>query len=310
MRADPVVSTASEPAPSSRTPQVAFWIARLGSQAAMGLFFGALYLNDGSAGSAGVLSSLVVAMLAASILFGLPAGALADRIGPARGLALGAVLRATAIAMGLAVLGRPEWAWAVAFTYSAASQIYSSSEMALVRQVQPERPNRGHASLVGLQYAGHGAALLIGPALFMLAGAEALIAGAVLLYLPVTAAALKLAEHYSDREAAAAAENPPRLELGRGLRLLLTNRSASYATGVLAFADLATRSLLLAVPLFLREELGFSTGTMATLGGVAVVGVVLGLVWSARARATHRARLVMRAAVWATALSVTLRRSI
>ena len=53
-------------------------------------------------------------MLLPSIVLGLPGGWLADRLGPARGLALGASFRLSAVALGIVLLDGGTSAWLLA----------------------------------------------------------------------------------------------------------------------------------------------------------------------------------------------------
>ncbi len=119
-----------------------FYAMRFVSQAGQGIFLAGLFLlaGTGSRAAAGT-SSLLVAMMAASLLGGLPAGSFADRIGPAISIRIGAAGRALAIAVALLVatgtIPGPAvlLVAAIAFVYSATSQLYSPAEMALVAVV-------------------------------------------------------------------------------------------------------------------------------------------------------------------------------
>ena len=90
------------------------------------------------------------------------------------------MLRLLAIGCAVAVLGHGEYAWAAAFVYSAASQVFSPAELALVSTIRRERPAGAHASLFALQFGGQ----IVGafaPALFWAGGTGAMLAGALLL---------------------------------------------------------------------------------------------------------------------------------
>ena len=152
-----------------RSPLAFYYGARFSGQVAHNTFLAAILVIAGTSGhSAMGLSSVIVAMAASSIIFGLPGGALADRLGASKGFAVGAALRASIIA--IALLSNPstfEIAW-LAFAYAAVSQVHSTGEMALVKALCHQSPGRVHSFLVAMQYCGQAAGFFIVTPVYMI----------------------------------------------------------------------------------------------------------------------------------------------
>jgi len=78
---------------------VVFYATRLVMQSAQNVLIAALFVVSGRGSHVALgLSSLLLATLLPSLLFGFLGGAVVDRVGPARGFAVGAVLRLAAVA--------------------------------------------------------------------------------------------------------------------------------------------------------------------------------------------------------------------
>ena len=170
-------------AAAGRHVEALYYASRLTSQAGQGLFFALIVVLAGPNGAGALgLGSVMVAMTVAAIALGPFGGSAVDRLGPRLALPAGAVLRLLAIGCAVAVLGHGEYAWAAAFVYSAASQVFSPAELALVSTIRRERPAGAHASLFALQFGGQiVGAFAFAPALFWAGGTGAMLAGALLL---------------------------------------------------------------------------------------------------------------------------------
>jgi hypothetical protein len=257
---------------------------RLVSQTAQALLFGWLFTASGS-GTEGAtqLGSAVIAMMVASILLGLPGGALADALGPRWALPVGGALRLFAAALGFSLLS--DAPWVEAFIYSAASQVFGPAELALVHTVGPQRLLSSHAALLVLQYLGFAlGALVLFPLLDIFGASWAPLTGAALLFGATVLLALLLGARLADMPPLAPARvvaNP----LAQVITFFARDRLSLYAAGVLAFADMATRSLLLALPLYLLAELEPTTPGIVVLMSAAAFGGLLGFVWVRRERA-------------------------
>jgi MFS family permease len=287
---------------TARSVWTTFYAARLLSQAAQALFFAALILPSAAEGSAGELSATVIAMMAAAIVLGYPGGAAVDRIGPARSMATGSLARFAVVLGALALLDGQQWAWAFAFLYSAVSQIYSPAELALVHRLRREEPCSVHASLLVMQYVGQGAGLLVlAPVLLVIGGSEAMIAGSALLFAGVAASSLLLTLRLRDRGGPEARR--PSLGLRHTLRFFGGEPRARYAAGLLAFADLSTRVMLVALPLYLRAELDVGSAQTAVLVATGAAGVGLGLLWAGRSLSMRLAPRAMRLTLFAAVIS-------
>lgn len=288
-----------------------FYASRYVSQMGQGLFLAALLLASGTGRSGPLgLSAVFAAMLAASVVLGLPGGALVDRLGAERGLVLGAALRLGAIGSAVAIISHPASAWIAALAFSAASQLFSPAELALVPRVQHGSSGRAHALLVTLQYAGQGTGALLTPPLLLLGGPRLALLAAIALYILLTAGTLVLALRL--RRAGGTRRRIARKEfaLGHTFRYFAVEPRALYAVALLAFTDVASKSIAIAAPLYLSANLGLGRPGIIALFAVGALGAGLGLLWSGRGlslgSAPRAMRLALTGMVGAVALLVLL----
>jgi len=241
------------------------------------------------------LSSILVATMLGALVFGLAGGALADRLGPSRGYALGAILRFLPVFAAVFVAGHPLAAAAVAFAYSSGSQVFSPSEMAMVSMVERQGMARGHAVLLVLQYAGQAAGLLVlGPLLLWLGGTEMMLAGGAAVYVAVMLTTGTLAFRLQGVESFHRVPNRRAFAIRETLGFLAAEPRARYAVALLAFADVTTKCILIVAPVYLAYELGFERMEMLIVIGPAVLGAIAGLAWASRNFTPARAPLAMR----------------
>lgn len=278
------------------TVRSTYFASRLLSQTGQGLFMAALFLIAGTGDSAATdLSGVMLAMLAGALLLGLPGGALADRIGPSRALVVGAVLRLTAIGLALALMGQGEQVWFIAFVYSAASQMFSPSELALIPAIAPAHAGRAHAKLVVLQFAGQGLSMAaLAPVLYLLWGTGAMLAAAFAIYIAVVAMTVFIA--FGLRRSRVDYRVPVRhaFDVSMTFRFYRTERRALYAATLLAFTEVSLKGLTVALPSYLREELTMNAVQLGGVVVVAAVGTLIGLVWCGRSLTIERAPAAMR----------------
>lgn len=268
---------------------MAFYLSRLLGQSGQTLFLVALFVLTGAGHSAMGLSAAFVSMMAAAILFGLPAGALADWMGARRAFVLGAGLRALAIASAALVLDQPQFVWAVVFFYSAVSQLFSPAEMALVGVVQTSRPGMAHTALVVLQYAGQALAVLaLAPLLHLVGGPPLMVAAATALQLGATALAVMCAlATRSTGPLLVRGEGRAAFDLGATFRFLASDTRAAYAVILLAFCQLAMKALMITLPPYVSDDLGLSVRELAVVAGVAGLGGLAGFYWTSRTLTLH-----------------------
>lgn len=293
-----------------RRLRLAFYGARLCNQLGQALFFAGLFwFVGGQQGAAIGASSLMAAMMAGSVAFGLVGGALSDRIGPGRAAVLGAAGRLLVILAALLVASQPGAIAAIAagtvlaFLYSGVSQLYCPAEMALVRAVTPGRPSEGHAMLVVLQYAGSALAVAVTASLALVYRSPLpLLAGGVLAYVAVTVLAMVV----SARIGALPRANRMRARFAfvSSVRLFRRQPATRYAGVLLAFTELAAKSLLVAAPYFLAHQLELGNLAMLGLGAATAIGIVGGLVWASRSFHQGIAEPVLRWTLLATVVSL------
>ncbi len=93
-----------------------YYAAKFLGQTSQNIWQAALFVAAGTGGRPAMdLASLFLAMLLPSIALGLLGGWFVDRIGAARGLAIGAGLRFSAVAAGIFLLDGGTSAWLLAF---------------------------------------------------------------------------------------------------------------------------------------------------------------------------------------------------
>ncbi len=283
----------------------AYFTSRFTSQVGQGVFLAALVLLAGGTSTPALgFSGILAGMLAGSVLVALPAGLLIDRIGPPRALALGAALRFAAIATGFVAAGQPERAVAVAFLYSAASQVFSPAELSLVRTLSADRVGRVHVRLVALQHLGQlVGALALAPLLYRAGGTAWVLAGALAAYALVVLIAGALALRL--RAAPTLVRGVRRLPAwSEAFAYFGGEHRAAYALGLLTFAEIATKTLSVALPFYLRDELHLGATQVIVLALLGGLGATAGLAWAHRAltmqRASHAIRVALAASVAAT----------
>jgi len=282
---------------------------RLVSQAGQGAFFAGLFMLATDQTAALGVSGLFAGMMAAAILFGLAGGAAGDRLGASRAVVIGAAGRGAAIALGLAMAivpaldGHFELAAAVAFLYSAASQLYCPAELALAATVSPGRTGRAHATLVILQYGGQAAGIgVVAPLAYLLGGATSVLAASVALYAVVVGLAALTALQLGSNVAIASRHHAFRLR--PAMRYYATQPGAVYAGALLTFGELAMKVMVVALPVYLTRDLGLrdlQTGVLVVPGGIAAAA---GLFWAGRSLHVHIAPQVMRLTLLGTAVGI------
>lgn len=261
-----------------------------------------LLVGGGQSGAMG-LSTVMVAMMAGALTCALPAGALTDRLGAPSALFVGAGGRLAVIALALLLPLSPVTIAIIAFGYSAASQLFSPAELALVPAISPDRPAAVHGLLVTLQYAGQAAGFaLLAPAAIWLGGAQMAVELAAVMYAGVVALTAMLAWRLKANEPVRPARAS--FSFSGPVRYFLRGSSAGYAGILLAFGELASKALFVAIPVYLNDELSLGRTEQILLIGPAVIGGVAGLYWGSRSMRIQRAAPALRICLLATVGSV------
>lgn len=301
---EPVVARAN---PLAR---VAFYSARLMNQLGQALFFlGLFWLVAGESSAALGATGVMAAMMAGSIIFGLLGGMVADRIGLSRATVLGGCARGGVIAATLLLAFlepgpvRLASLVAIAFLYSAASQVYCPAELSLVRTIESRRPSAGHAMLTILQYAGQGGALAIAAALaFVYESPWALIAGAALSYVGVVG--LMQAVALATRSLEPAHPGRRHFFLRETIGFFQAQPRAVFAGVLLAFAELVAKASAVALPYYFANDLGLSREASVALVAPGVLGVGIGLYWAGRWLEAEAAHHVLRLTLLGTVIGL------
>ncbi|MEO6398042.1 MAG: MFS transporter [Tepidiformaceae bacterium] len=274
-----------------------YYSIRLVAQVAQNVLLAALFVLAGTSSHAAIgLSSLFVAMLAPALIFGLLGGAIVDRIGPARGLALGAVLRFSVVALAAAFVHGPSVIWVISFAYAAVSQVFSPAEMALVRTLRKDAPGQAHSLLVALQYVGQGLGFaVVAPALWYVGGANAMLGGATVGFLMLATLSLLLAGRLHNATPAEVLPARGAFSFRDTVRFFRGESLARDAVAVLAVKAVVSQGIVVALPLYLSHDLGLGRSALVYLLLPGIAGMAAGLAWAAPAITKARAAWFMRA---------------
>ena len=272
-----------------------YFTARFLAQTSQNVLLAGLFLTAGTSSTAAIdLSSVFVAILLGAVILGPVGGAFVDRVGAGRGFVTGASLRTLVALGGLLFLFDGGSPWLIAFAYSAVSQIYTPSEMALVRSLDRHHAGRAHSLLVGLQYAGQGAGMLVlAPLLYLVAGKPALFAGATAGFSAVVVLSAVVAISMRDRHVRPLATRDA-FTYRETIAFFRVEPRAKYAIVVMAFKTMVSRVVFVALPLYLVHDMGLSESVIAYLLVPGCVGVLVSLAWSSRSLSVERAHEVMR----------------
>ncbi len=264
-----------------------------------------LVIASSGAHAAVGLSSFAVATTLTALLFGIPGGSLADRLGPGRGFALGAGLRAMVVAAALMAFHTPASLTFVAVAYTAVSQIHNSSEMALVKVLCDRSAGRIHSLLVAMQYAGQGLGFLVlAPALYLIGEVQAVLAGALALGLLHLLAANVLALRLAGCSEGIARMAGPFSGMRETLRVFARSEAARDALAVFSMKALVAQVILVAFPIYLKNDLDLGTEGAAYVLVPGVLGVAAGLIWAAMSLSLDGAVRAMRLSIAGLAVSV------
>jgi hypothetical protein len=267
-----------------RSDLTLYYGARFSGQVGHNLFMAALLVIAGTGGHAAAgLSSLVIAGSIASIIFGVPGGALSDKLGPARGYALGSALRAAIIALAVVFNGSTVTAVGAAFLYTSVSQLHNSSEMALVKILFDRSAGRVHSVIVAFQYAAQAIGyLVLAPILYFLGGVEAALIGALIILCVHTAATAFLGWRVLRRGYTPLPERArPFAGLRATLNLFGRSEAARDALAVISMKALVSQVILVAFPLYVRHDLALGNEGAVWLMVPGAAGIAAGLAWSA-----------------------------
>lgn len=284
-----------------------YYASKLTGQVAQNLLMAALFLIAGTSSHAAIgLSSLFVATLLPAIFFGFLGGAIVDRLGAARGFVLGPVLRLWAVVIGLVILGNPASAWFVAFAYAAVSQVAGPAEMAMVRTLRGSTPARAHSMIVALQYGGQGLGMLVlAPALYYFHGSQGIIAGACVFFAIQVVLAAIVAMRVGTEPSAAPHPGRSAFSFLETVRFFRGEPLAREAISVLAVKAMVAQGIVVALPLYLKHDMGLGASALFFLLVPGIAGTIAGLVWAGGPRSTSaRCRDTMRLSLLGLCISV------
>lgn len=288
-----------EQSQAKRADRAVFYATRLTMQSAQNILIAALFVVSGTGSHVALdLSSLFLATLLPSLLFGFMGGAVVDRIGPARGFAFGAILRFLVVAVGTFFIGSDRSVWVIAFAFATASQLFSPAEMALVHAVQHDASRRAHSLLVALQYGGQGLGMFVlAPVLYLVGGPRAMLAGAAIGLVFAAGLAITLWVRMRRTEAVSVVPARQAFTFGETVRFFRTEARARYAMVVTMFKVVVSRGLVVALPLYLQHDLQVGRNATALLFVPGVIGAVIGVAWCSRTVTLERTRETMRLAL-------------
>ena len=257
-----------------------YYAARFTAQVSQTLLFAGLFVIAGTSDHAAVgLSSIFIATTLAALILGMPGGALADRVSPARGMAIGAVSRAVLIVACAALFQSASAAIVIAFLYSAVSQVYSPSESAMIRFLWGKAHGRVHSTNVALQYAGQVAGVVVfAPLAYYLGGEAGMLAGAAVSAVALAAVTLGMAATITKVavEPIRPRTDSPFIDT---VRFFKRYSIARDALATLAVKTMITQGVIVALPLYVRNDLSLGDKWAAGLVAPGIAGIIAALVW-------------------------------
>lgn len=282
--------------------RVAFYAARFAGQAAQTLFLAALLVVAARSADAAIgVSGLLIAGLLPSILLGIPAGALADRLHPSRAYIAGAALRVLPVLGALLLVHDAKAALVAALLAASVAQLFNPAELALVRSIHGRNAGASHSLLVLLQYIAQGVgALALGPALYFLGGPQAMFAGALAIY----GVFLVLAIAAAWRLEAVAPVPHRHVTIRAACRFFLDEPRARAAVVAISLKTAVWRGVFVALPLYVQSSVGLGNEAIAFVVAPGVVGALLGLAWCARNVNPDTAESAMRLSIMAMVVGV------
>jgi MFS family permease len=283
-----------------------YYGARFVAQIAQNIMLAALLVIAGTGSHAALgLSSLLIANIIPAIAFGVLGGAASDRIGASRGFMLGSVLRLLTVTAALIFMHGPAMVWAVAFVYSAASQISTPSEMALVRTIRHGSSAPVHSWLVAVQYAGQGVGMLVlAPALYLLGGTELMLMGSVIGFFLLSVMTAVLSMRLRATPAGHLQPAREAFSFRSTLGFFRHQPLARDAVTVLAVKSMVTQGIVVALPLYMKHDMGLGHTATAALLVPGIIGTIAGLLWAGPTITKARAATAMRLSLLAMAVSV------
>ena len=283
-----------------------YYSARFVAQMAQNVMLAALFVIAGTGSHASIgLSSLLIANIIPAILFGVLGGAASDRIGATRGFLVGSMLRLLTVTAALIFMHGPAIVWAVAFCYSAVSQLSTPSEMALVRTIRKGSSAPVHSWLVAVQYAGQGLGMLVlAPALYWLGGPQMMLLGSVIGFFALTMMTALLTLRL--RTTAAGHLQPAReaFSFRSTVGFFRQQPLARDAVAVLAVKSMVAQGIVVALPMYMKHDMGLGHEATAFLLVPGVIGTIAGLLWAGPTITKARASAAMRMSLLGMAVSV------
>lgn len=271
-----------------------YYASKFIAQVAQNLLLAALFVAAGtqSEGAALGISGLFLASLAPGLVLGFAGGALADRIGPARGYALGAVLRLLPVLAGVAILHDGTTAVLIALLFGIGSQVFQPAEMALVSVVQRNSVSRAHALVLALQYGGQGLGVLVlAPALYFLGGTRLMMLVTAVALAVVVLLSFELARRLG---AIGAVGRRDPFHFAATCRYFLSHDHARTAVTTLGMKTAVARAVIVALPFYLSHDLGVGGAGLAFLVVPGGIGALAGLAVGLRTSTAHVAAQAMR----------------
>ena len=257
-----------------------YYAARFMAQVSQALLFAGLFITAGTSEHAAVgLSSIIIATTIAALLLGMSGGSLADRIGPARGMTYAAIGRAALMVLCFAYFHSATAAIGVAFVYSAISQVYSPAESAMIRFLWGKAHGRVHSKNIALQYAGQGVGVaVLAPIAFYFGGEQGMLLGGAIAAIALAAITVAMTATVND----VAVEPIQPTGDSRFIDTVRFFKRYSIARDALATSavkTMVTQGIIVALPLYVRNDLSLGQEWTAGLIAPGAAGVVAALLW-------------------------------
>jgi hypothetical protein len=283
-----------------------YYAAKFLGQTSQNIWLAALFVAAGTGGRPAMdLASLFLAMLLPSIALGLLGGWFVDRIGAARGLAIGAALRFSAVAAGIVLLDGGTSAWLLAFFYSAGSQVFSPGEWALAKPLQQNRPGAVQSWLVALQYGGQALGMLVlAPACYYLGGLQGMVIGSAIGFLALVSLGVVLVVRMRGVARPVEVEPAQAMAWRETFDFFRREPLARLAVATQGLKMTVSKGIVVTLPFYLDNDIGLGFSALAYLAVPGILGVLAGLIWCGRTLSVERARTVMNLSILGMGISL------
>jgi MFS family permease len=253
----------------------------LGQTAQNAILYTLLILVVDKTGSSIQSTLLIVAFTVPSILFGIPAGAVADIVPKRLTLTLGYLLKALIVVALIMYRGDVLNIFLLAAAFSTVGQFFGPAEAATVPAIvrRDQLPSANSLMVFTLILGQLAGMVVLAPFLFKIGGEIPVFVVATLLFCGATWVVATVHLGVTEQDERKAGPTLSFIDsLREGFRILSTNRRAYLAITYLVIATSLTKVLVILMPQYTQDVLGIETEDTVFVVAPAAIGAGVGLV--------------------------------